>query len=112
MGQQQIKTHDQNSLYQKYSKTLIRQADLSFAEKHFKIKGYDRINFLKSYLFSEILCEDNCEIVNFLNKKLRGALGNENIELVKLKTMQTKYQDINNYYTTNSEPFEWTQTNW
>ena len=41
---------------------------------------------------------DNCEVIKFLNKKLRGALGDENIEIVDLNTMQTKYRDINNYY--------------
>jgi hypothetical protein len=112
MSQQQIKTYNQSSLYEKYSKTLMREADLNFAEKHFKIKGYKEENFLKAYLFSDSLCEDNCEVVNFLNKKLRGALGDENIELVKLKSIQTKYQDINNYYTTNNEEFSWTETAW
>jgi len=36
--------------------------------------------------------------LKFLNKKLRGALGDENIDIVDLRTMQTKYRDINNYY--------------
>lgn len=90
----------------------MKEADLGHAEKYFKMKGYSKSNFLNAYLMSDLLCEDNCEVLIFLNKRLRGALGDENIELVKLKSMQTKYQDINNYYTTNNEPFEWTQTNW
>ena len=49
-------------------------------------------------MLKETLCTKNCETIDFLNKKLRGALTDENIDIVNLKTMQTKYRDINNYY--------------
>ena len=32
------------------------------------------------------------------------------IEVVDLKTLQTKYRDINNYYY--NEPFTWTKNDW
>jgi hypothetical protein len=112
-GQQQIKRYDRETLLEKHSKKVLREADLYFAEKHFKIQSeYSRDKFLHSTLIKDIMCEDNCEIINFLNKKLRGALGDENIEIVDLKTAQTRYQDINNYYITNNSQGTWSKTDW
>ena len=106
-GQVQLKKYDQESLYNYYKDKFICQGDKYFMTKKFAIKtDYNELQALHSYILQDILCDDNCEIVNFLKKKLRGALGDENIEIVDLKTLQTKYRDItNNYYHT--EQFAW-----
>ena len=119
-GKQQIKEYDRTALLEKHNKRFLREADLSFAEKHFKIQSnYNRDNFLHSLIMGEILCEDSCEIKKFLDKKLRGALGDENIVVADLRTIQTKYQDINNYYITNNSTqndcgsgHNWEETTW
>ena len=106
-GQVQLKNYNQESLYDYHSDKLLKQADLYYLKEKFALKTeYDELRTIHSYLLKDILCTENCEIINFLNKKLRGALGDENIDIVDLKTMQTKYRDvINNYYTI--EQFEW-----
>ena len=110
-GQVQLKKYDQESLYDYHSEKLLKQADLYYMQNKFALKTeYDELKTIHSYLLQDILCTDECEIINFLNKKLRGALGDENIDIVDLKTMQTKYRDINNYYV--NEKFSWTDNEW
>ena len=110
-GQIQIKKYNQDTLLNYHTDFLSNQADLYFMEKKFALDTkYDKFRMLHSLLLKDVLCTDNCEIINFLNKKLRGALGDENIDIVDLKTMQTKYRDINNYYVT--EKFSWTDNEW
>ena len=110
-GQQQIKTLDKEAIFQKNAKNLLRQADLYYLEKKFALETeYDELKAIHSFLLKDIFCTNNCEIINFLNKKLRGALSDENIEIAELKTLQTKYRDINNYYYT--QPHTWEEVDW
>ena len=98
-GQVQILEINKDSLFEKFSNTLLKQADLLYLKEKFAIQSeYSQSKAFHAYLMQEVLCTDDCEIINFLNKKLRGELGDENIDIVNLKTMQTKYRDINNYY--------------
>jgi len=110
-GQQQIKKYNREAILQQSSKDLLEQADLYYLKEKFAIKTkYDELKSLHKLLLKEALCTKNCEIKNFLDKKLRGALTDDNIEVVDLKTLQTKYRDINNYYY--NEPFTWTKNDW
>ena len=98
-GQDNIFSNDQQALFNKYNDSLINQVDLWYINDKFAVKTeYKEEKALKDYLLKEMFATKNCEIIDFLNKKLRGALGDENIDIVNLKTMQTKYRDINNYY--------------
>ena len=110
-GQVQIQKYNQESLYDYHSDKLLKQADLYYLKEKFALKTeYDELKTIHSYLLKDVLCTENCEIITFLNKKLRGALGDENIDIVDLKTMQTRYRDINNYYV--NEKFSWTDNEW
>ena len=105
-GQLQIKKYNREAILQESSKNLLEQADLYYLKEKFAIKTkYDELKTIHNFMLKETLCTKNCEIKNFLNKKLRGALTEDNIDIVDLKTLQTKYRDINNYYY--SEPFSW-----
>lgn len=109
-GQQNIFYNNQENLFNEHNKMLMNQVDLWYMEDKFAVKTkYNKNKTLLSYLFKEVYKTDNCELIKFINKKLRGALGDENIDIVDLKTMQTKYRDINNYYYTasNYEKVEW-----
>ena len=109
-GQENIFEYDKQTLFNKHNKSLINQVDLWYINDKFAIKTeYREEKALQDYLLKEMFATKNCEIIDFLNKKLRGALGDENIDIVDLKTMQTKYRDINNYYysAANYEKVEW-----
>lgn len=109
-GQQQIFDYNQENLLNKYNSCLMKQVDLWYINDKFAIKTeYKEEKALQHYLLKEMFTTKNCEVIDFLNKKLRGALGDENIDIVDLKTMQTKYRDINNYYysAANYEKVEW-----
>lgn len=110
-GQIQIETLDQQSLYWQFYKEELKQADDYFLFEKFRIgDGEDKVKTLHASLYKNMLCNDNCEIVKFIGKQLRGVLTDENVDIVDLKTMQTKYRDINNYYYT--QPFEWSIDSW
>ena len=109
-GRDNIFKNDRQTLFNKHNKSLINQVDLWYINDKFAIKTeYREEKALQDYLLKEMYKTDNCEVIDFLNKKLRGALGDENIDIVDLKTMQTKYRDINNYYysAANYEKVEW-----
>ena len=109
-GRDNIFKNDRQTLFNKHNKSLINQVDLWYINDKFAIKTeYKEEKALQDYLLKEMFATKNCEIIDFLNKKLRDALGDENIDIVNLKTMQTKYRDINNYYysAANYEKVEW-----
>lgn len=104
-GQQQIGELNQENYYNQFSKELLRQADLFYLEDKFAIETkYNEDKFLHAMLYKEMLCTDNCEIIKFINKKLRGALEGK-LKIVSLKALTTEYADINNYYI--NQGLEW-----
>ena len=106
MSQQQINRLSAEKYLEKAQETLKKQADLYYLEEHFRIESkYNRLKFIHAQLYRDILCTDNCEILNWVDKKLRGALEDEDIEVVDLKSLQTNKRDIiiNNYYNTEAE---------
>lgn len=109
-GRDNIYSTNQQTLFNKHNKSLMKQVELWYINDKFAIETeYKEEKTLQDYLLKEMYSTKNCEVIDFLNKKLRGALGDENIDIVNLKTMQTKYRDINNYYYT--APV-WTNTEW
>ena len=109
-GQDNIFKNDKQTLFKKHNKSLMNQVELWYINDKFAVKTeYKEEKTLQDYLLKEMYSTKNCEVIDFLNKKLRGALGDENIDIVNLKTMQTKYRDINNYYysAANYEKVEW-----
>lgn len=109
-GQESFYEYNQEYLFDKYNTSLMNQVDLWYINEKFSIETeYDEKTVLYNYLLKDLYKETDCEVIKFLNKKLRGALGDENITMVNLETMQTKYRDINNYYysSANYEKVEW-----
>jgi len=109
-GQHQIYNTNRNTLFNKHNKLLMNQVDLEYLSDKFAVKTeYKETDLIHNYLLKELYETKNCEVLDFLNKKLNGALGDENIDIVNLKSMQIKYRDINNYYYTaaNYEKVEW-----
>ena len=109
-GQHNIKENNQQNLFNKHNGLLMKQLDLWYIQDKFAIKTeYKETETVYNYLLKELYKTDNCEVIDFLNKKLNGALTEENVDLVNLQSLQIKYRDINNYYYTsaNYEKVEW-----
>ena len=110
-GQQNIFDYNQEALFIKHSKSLMNQVELWYINDKFAIETeYKEEKALRDYLLQDMYKTNDCEVLKFIDKKLKGALGDENIDIVNLKTMQTKYRDINNYYYTApvwSETVDW-----
>ena len=110
MSQQQINRISAKNYLEKSQETLKKQADLFYLEEHFKIdSNYNKQKFLHSQLYNEILCTDDCEVLNWADKKIRGALEDSDIQIVELKSLQTKKRDItiNNYYNQDWKTIDW-----
>ena len=102
-GQVQIKDYNALTLLDKYQKKLECQVKNWYMQEHFAVKtNYNETEALQAYLYIDLYTNSlsNCELYKFVDKGIRGALGDENINIVDLKTMQTKYRDINNYFYT------------
>jgi hypothetical protein len=109
-GQQNIKRYDKEHLYNKYKKNLETQVIKSYIEDKFAISaGYNEDVAIYEYLLSEVYSTKNCEIIKFIDKKLKGALGNYKIKIVDLESLQLNYGDTYNYYYSeaNYEKVEW-----
>lgn len=103
MGQQEIEKLTHEEYYSRSEKELLRQADLYYINKKFAVETeFDKYKLRHAQLYQKLLCTDNCEVIKWVNKKIRGALDNSNITIVDIPTMQTKYRDINitNIYNT------------
>ena len=111
MSQQQINRISAKKYLERANSTLLREADLYYLEEIFMLETkYNKDKFLHAQLYKDILCTDDCEVLNWVDKKIRGALECEDIEVVDLKSLQTKKRDItiNNYYNTEwKSPLEW-----
>ena len=110
MSQQQINRLSAEKYLEKAQETLNKQADLYYLEEHFRIESkYNRLKFIHAQLYKDILCTDDCEILNWVDRKIRGKLEGK-IKLSKDKKIQPNTPDIiiNNYYNQEWEsPLEW-----
>ena len=111
MSQQQINRLSAEKYLEKAQETLNKQADLYYLEEHFRIESkYNRLKFIHAQLYKDILCTDDCEILNWVDRKIRGKLEGE-IKVSENNTVIPNTPDIiiNNYYNTENE---WTNISW
>ena len=110
MSQQQINRISAKKYLERANSTLLREADLYYLEEIFMLETkYNKDKFLHAQLYKDILCTDDCEVLNWVDRKIRGALKCTDIEIVDLKSLQTKKRDItiNNYYNQDWSTIEW-----
>ena len=112
-GQVQILEINKDSLFEKFSNTLLKQADLLYLKEKFAIQSeYSQSKAFHAYLMQEVLCTDDCEIITFLNKKLAGKdiKSRNKKEQEKAKIAEEYEQVVNNYYIYNNDV--WEETEW
>jgi len=111
MSQQQINRLSAEKYLDTAKETLKREADLYYLEEHFKLDAkYNKSKFIHAQLYRDILCTDDCEILNWVDRKIRGRLEGK-VKLSKDNKLDLGIPDIiiNNYYNTDSvyEEVEW-----
>ena len=109
-GQIQLEEYNQNKLYNHYKDKVIDGVKKLFVKDHYNIEtNISEKRNLKNYLYKELFASKECEVQDFIDKSIRGVLGDETVDIVDLKSMQYKYRDINNYYysAANYERVEW-----
>lgn len=76
-GQQNFLTLTQENYFDKFEKDLLRYADLLYLNKKFGIgEDVDKDKVRHSQLFYNILCTDECELIEWVSKKINGDLEN------------------------------------
>lgn len=105
MSQQQVNKISPKKYLSVAQEMLIKQATAYYIQEHFKVSSsYDRHKFLFYSLYTDILCTEDCEIINWVDKKIRGKL-DKSIKIADSNITLSSTPDIitNNYYTTNIE---------
>lgn len=105
MSQQQVNKISAQKYLETAEKMLIKQADSYYVKEHFRVgSDFDKSKFIFYALFADILCTEDCEIVNWVDRKIRGKLEGK-IKVSKEGKIEPNTPDIiiNNYYNTQAE---------
>lgn len=109
-GKQQILDYDRQSIFEEHNKKLISEVKKWYIKDKFNIEtNYNENEAIMSFLLKDAYSFHSCELLKFIDKKLKGILEEDSIDIVNLRTMQIKYRDINNYYYTAPT---WTEESW
>lgn len=74
-GQQNFRELSQENYFDKFEDDLLRQADLYYLNKKFGIgQDVDKDKLRHSQMFYNILCTDECELIDWVSKKINGDL--------------------------------------
>ena len=89
-GQQNYRKLTQEAYLDSAQEYLIRSADLYYLDKKFGMgENLDKDKIRHSQLFYNILCTEECEIVDWVSKKINGELG--------LGSRRLKMKDFKSY---------------
>lgn len=107
---------------QEFEENILYSFDNYIYKKHFRVgEGIKDEKELKhNLIFSRILCEDNCEIINYIQDKIMGKLedctkNKKNISqtLIKFsKCNSSKIVCLHNNNSINNCKIFWTEANW
>lgn len=100
MSQQQVNKISPQKYLDVAQGMLVKQAKSYYIQEHFKVgSSYDKHKFLFYSLYADILCTEDCEIINWADRKIRGRLEGK-IKLSKDSKIEPNTPDIivNNYY--------------
>lgn len=74
-GQQNFLNLSQENYFDKFEQDLLNQADLLYLNKKFGIgKDVDKDKLRHSQMFHNILCTNECELIDWVWKKINGDL--------------------------------------
>ena len=76
-GQEKLRDYDRDILFLSKEKSLLKQADLFYLKENFEIQtSYDKSLLLHSFLYMEALDNNDCDLIKWIDKKIRGKLEN------------------------------------
>ena len=111
MSTQSINLNYKKKHIEEATEILIYNFEQYFYEKYFKLGGGADIHEMTYYRhLKKILCIDDCEIVNYIQDKLDGNLGEQKQNKVRKSFSQSLY-NYNNSLNTNSKNF-WNLKQW
>lgn len=100
-GQEQLFDYNKESLYNSYTEELRKQVNLKYMNSHFKIGDeYDRLKLMHSQLYSEAVCTDDCTLISWIDRKIKGKLTETKIKRKEGLNVLKEDKDIHihNYY--------------
>lgn len=106
---------DQTALkyYKKHKEYLLDISNKEYINKYFLVG--EKINKKEqqfSLIMTELLCTENCEIVNYINDKLSGKLEPKNQNSLDLVEKSNGGNITYNITQVIKEEFEWNNTSW
>lgn len=112
-GQQNYLYLSQEDYFDKAEEEILRAADLQYIVKKFGVgEGPDKDKLRHNQLFYNILCTDECELIEWVSKKINGDLDGR---AHKLKMKDFKIYD-SNYGYNNSDQIssccDWAEIEW
>ena len=92
-GAQSILVKNIDNYKEDFDKKLLDLGENFLIHKRFMIgekMDYSKMLFVKS--FHKLLCTDNCEIINFIDKKIKGKLKECNVKYKKKPTISDLFK--------------------
>ena len=113
MGQESLEKIDIGNYLNQWEKGLLEEADKEYLNSHFKIgEGADRDKLEFYQLYLEVFCTDNCELSNWIWKKINGFFEDPSINCRTSEVESLKYQPIQNITNIYGEFNDWKKIAW
>lgn len=94
MGVQNIKYHNQDTLQERFQNLSEDFAKRTWIYDYFRVgEKIKKDEWMNAYLMQETLCTTNCEIVDYIWRKVNGLLEEET-----KKKKHKKFLDLNDLY--------------
>lgn len=111
-GQQNLLNLSQENYFDVHEEFLLKQADSYYLTKKFGIgEEINKDRLRHSLLFYNILCTDECELIDWVNKKITGQIDGYRTT-IKREALYGAQININNLTTAVDEHCEWSKIEW
>jgi hypothetical protein len=111
-GQQNFLILTQENYFDKFELDLLKKADSYYLTKKFGIgEGVDKDKLRHSQMFYNILCTDECELIDWVNKKITGQIEGCSTT-IKMDSLCGIHPNINNITCAVDEYCEWSKVEW
>ncbi len=113
MGQESLEKLSIEKYLIQWEKGLREETDRQYLKDHFMIgcgENEKKIRFYRLYL--KTFCTDNCELSNWIWKKINGFFEEPDIDCKTGEVTSLKYQPVQNITNIYGEFSDWKQISW